>query len=662
MIDLDREMRALLDEDVRGTPSLADAGPVLRRTRRRQALVALCGLAVALAFVGASVAALAAFLRASEPVPVDPPTPLTPGPLDAATYSYPWNWFTTVDVDGAVWAIGPGLTRFDPASGETRSFTLADDPVLQYVSSISPAREGGVWVVDDAPGDPTVRRFDGEAFHDVQAPGPVCRVAEAPDGTLWGTGCAGGLFRSVEGAWQRVPSDGPVGGSVAVDGHGDVWVARLREHPDYSVDGFGISRYDGITWTSWSVSDGLPSDTVEAIVPVDGQVWVGTTDGLAVYRGGSWDAFPGAEIGMEGVGSIAVADGQVWVAGSSGQFGRIARFDGDTWRPVAGANGFGEVGPHPSVAVGEEGTVWAASDGSGLFRLDGDRWVQEASSGPRPDLFQVVASSSEDVWATGDGYQGRDGVWRLDDGTWTTFPGLPGGTLNQLAVGPEGTLWAATQRGLARFQGSAWEEVASGPHHAIAFAPDGAVWASSGLAIQRVGGGGLEPAALPDLVRAFDIGPGGEIWASCLGFTWETDCLSRLAHYDGQAWEEITPPGIGSGDHLRDIEVTRTGELWVSLADPNGELTVMREQDGGWTRFVDTDAGPPLDVRHEGYVAGVLEEAPDGTVLLLAPEGLYAFGRDRWKRVATGRFTDLSVAPDGAIWLGGDGLFRLQGG
>jgi ligand-binding sensor domain-containing protein len=59
---------------------------------------------------------------------------------------------------------------------------------------------------------------------------------------------------------------------MAQDDSGAYWFGTNR----------GISRYDGDTFTNYDSTKGLPGNHVYAIaVAADGDVWVGTRDGVA---------------------------------------------------------------------------------------------------------------------------------------------------------------------------------------------------------------------------------------------------------------------------------------------------------------------------------------------------------------------------------------------
>jgi hypothetical protein len=161
MNDLDRQMRALLDEDARKAPPVPVAAPALRRTRRRQVLVVATSLAMVAAVAIGSLAGVSALMRTSgrriptapgeTPAPVGgfscPPgsTPDQPGPADGSRPTDIYAW---------------AATTFDPVSG--RMLLLS--------------AEGAFWTFDvcantwqEAPGPEGIRGGLTELVYDVDS-------------------------------------------------------------------------------------------------------------------------------------------------------------------------------------------------------------------------------------------------------------------------------------------------------------------------------------------------------------------------------------------------------------------------------------------------------------------------------------------------------------
>jgi len=115
-------------------------------------------------------------------------------------------------------------------------------------------------------------------------------------------------------------------------------------------------------------------------------------------------------------------------------------------------------------------------------------------------LVDLAVAPDGTLWAAG--YQRRadevvGSVFRFDGETWTTYTsddGLPRmprtghARLNSVEVAPDGTVWAGTDLGLARLDGETWA-IVSPPVSVgdIAFAPDGSLVAQTGSAPGEAG-------------------------------------------------------------------------------------------------------------------------------------------------------------------------------
>lgn len=419
MIDLERELRALLEEDARHAPPAPEARAVLRRTRRRQVGVVLTTLAVVAAVAVGSVAGVSALIRSSERrIPIGPTETPMPSPTAETTTPSPTALAPAVisgsGLDGYVATTFPGAGNSDLA--------------------IAP--DGAVW----AAGWASVSRFDDETWTAYYGPedglprGYVLDVEVTPDGSVW-AGTERGLARLDGRTWTIVSPS--------------VWVRDLAVAPDGSVvTGFyrplrnlswgGVARFDGETWSILGDADTMPEDflTFLDVSPVDGAVWttaggsgfipVGTIsrfDG-SVWTGWSVNEFPGHEElpGLIPQAMTVGPDGSVWVVtlqpetlhhGWRTLHGTLARFDGVTWTVFSAPVGAAVNAWGVAMAIGPDGTVWLAGN------------------------------EGQDV----DEYRGL--LFSFDGTSWTRD--RVGGGVSALEVAPDGTLWVVVDGSLVRF-------------------------------------------------------------------------------------------------------------------------------------------------------------------------------------------------------------------
>jgi hypothetical protein len=277
------------------------------------------------------------------------------------------------------------------------------------------------------------------------------RLAQAID--------AGGLYGDV----LPVPAKPPLGYdskkqgafivSLAADQFGSVWVGT-QDH--------GVWRYDARggeqnRWKQFTTKDGLGDDHAYAIaVDALGRVWVGHLNhGVSVWNGQGWRNYPAPNGPLgERIFALAVSpnDGDVWMATSAG----LSRYSikNNAWSHVTRANGLPSLGA-TSLAFDRNGTLFVGTqcDGIAISFADTDFKEWQTVRGPR----DIPDSDSGD--------------------------GLPGSMINDLAVGPDNTIYAATTRGLARsgdggetwkyLRGADWKEKLKGLHKPVAAGTEG---------------------------------------------------------------------------------------------------------------------------------------------------------------------------------------------
>lgn len=593
--------------------------------------------------------------------------------------------------DGAAWAIaGSSLVRLDPATGEARAWDLVGE-IGFPARALAPARDDGVWLV----GADRIRRVDAGGAGDVLGV-PVedlVEVVEASDGTIWVSAGNEGILHWDGDTWTTIAprgastGTGAATGAIALDAAGGLWVAELR-YP--GPEGLGVSRYDGSRWTTYThMSDEAPIPVVTAMAAEPGgAMWLGTPMGLLRFDAGGWTSFSGADLGVPGGWAPAVGPaGDVWAVESSlsGPV-HVARYAGGAWTvdgsreglPAPGDDGY-SLG---SLAVTPDGPV--AATHAGIYRLAGDRWERAWPEQPAISVpfLDVVATSAGEAWGLSRGAWGGDTteVWHVtpDSATPETV-GDAAPPVRDLALATDGTLWAATDAGVAARVGGEWTFVDTEAALGIAVGPDGTVWAGGAgevvRALRRTDEGWLvdrlPPAPAPvhaGGMRSGIVGPSmavdgeGRPWISGGHRGWlDTPGLLR---YDGVRWEAMEPVPGSEAVVFNTVIAAPDGSVWVTIdtmstngscCPPADPATQVAQYDGEtWTVF---GTGDGLTA---GNLALSLALGPDGAPWLSTTGGIYGFDGLRWALAFDGDLGAIAVAPDGTIWASGaSGVVRI---
>jgi sugar lactone lactonase YvrE len=387
----------------------------------------------------------------------------------------------------AVWICVLGAAAV-PASARTlfvNSYINSNDVrgAVAWGASLALATHGGVVVYDPAAGDfqKILRAPSGLPSNDV-----AC-VAVGPSGTLWagtkGKGVArlkpGGGFRRTLTSFDGLPSDFV----TALYVHGDsIWVGTaggIALFTETAASGqIALRRADTVARTA----GGLIGDQIAGFSVIGDTLWCATTAGLSSFAQGTWTARAAALTGATPRG-LAVHQDTLWAATSNGPY----RYTSGVFLPVAGG--------HPA----------------------GGSWVLRSLGG---GLYSGTNVRS---------------VLRYDGGGWTAVgaAGPPRASVVDLVGAPDGTLYAATRLGLARFD------------------PPGDAW------VAVLSPGPLSDAFLPPSVHAA---------ANADGVWFTTGNNSAVLHYDGRAWETLTATSTGGqldNTGVFGLLLDRDGRVWL---------------------------------------------------------------------------------------------------
>ncbi|MEO1129965.1 MAG: two-component regulator propeller domain-containing protein [Planctomycetota bacterium] len=247
------------------------------------------------------------------------------------------------DADGAVWfGTNGGISMYDGAS--FTNYTEKDGLRCNDVWCMTLDSEGLLWI-GTLEG---VARFDGETFTTFDLP------ASEPDQT-----------RGVTSPW--------IVHSIIEDAKGRMW---------FAVNG-GVYIWDGTALEHLSTKDGLCHDVVNCILESDdGTMWFATHhNGVCAWDGESFTHF-GPEHGVQGSEAWDLFQddmGAIWFPVEG--FG-LYRVRGEDVRNFSIPDGLATTAPQ-STFQDRTGRIWVGG-WLGLYRLDGDTFVNVTCDGPWP--------------------------------------------------------------------------------------------------------------------------------------------------------------------------------------------------------------------------------------------------------------------------------------
>jgi diguanylate cyclase (GGDEF)-like protein len=492
--------------------------------------------------------------------------------------------------------------------------------------------------------------------------------------------------------WQEVPIPGEPGPqriwTMLAARDGSLWFGYKQG---------GLLRLRAGTWTRYAPGRGLPAGFVNALVEAGGgDLWVGTTTGLARCRDGRCAeerALRGVNVRCLAVTRTEGGRPALWIGTNRG----LLRLEGIDGTAPALSPGFAEAAALPSLSIRSlletaspvVRSLWVGTD-LGLARLRGGVWTRydERSGFPRAPITALAAGLSLEgspaVWVG----TFSSGLLRIDeDGRWAhydTRSGLPSNYVYNLLVtrtgtGGRPTLWVSMPTSVARLERERWNALDSRsglPDDTVvgvgeATFPDGlhTYWIGtiSGMVRQRPDGNweryspfSAKPEVVLSAVDTREEDGTPAFWVGTVGG------LYRFAHgrWTSRTARSSPPPLLQ--DWVVSVLATpaeRGTALWAGTRSG-----LARYERGLWTVFQSRSSGLP------GDQIWALARTPGnggGTVLWAGTErGLGRFERERWQTVPVPCLPPAEItairpvldAKGGWLWVGteGRGVARLR--
>jgi signal transduction histidine kinase/ligand-binding sensor domain-containing protein len=359
--------------------------------------------------------------------------------------------------DGSMW-VGTtrGVVRF--AGDSVTMLRVADGLPNENVRTIFEDHQGTTWIGLYGGGLARVRGSAIESLSDALPSADVSAVIEDDEGDIWlGTG-GGGLVRLASRPFSVI--GGPEGlddenvRSVLEDRNGATWIGTRR----------GLVRMRGREMTSFTTANGLAGEIVYALFEDgSGAIWAGTEKGVSQITSAGIRTFTTADgLGHETVRAI-VADhaGRLWVATTAG----LSLREGERFRNFTRRDGLTDESVL-ALRVARDGVLWIGTQ-RGLTRHDDGRFRRVGH--PLLDQAPVIAIEEDEegaVWAA----TGGKGLFRIRNGEvvhLTSAQGLFDDTLMTWLDDGRGNFWSSSNRGIFRVRKSEIRALAEGTRSTV---------------------------------------------------------------------------------------------------------------------------------------------------------------------------------------------------
>lgn len=472
---------------------------------------------------------------------------------------------------------------------------------------------------------------------------------------------------------------------------GDYWIGTSSA---------GIYHYDGISWTGYSESDGLPDNIISRIILDEaGRVWAATQNGIGRYDGIRWTAFTdqNAPIFSGGVSDIAVQDTNVWI--SSRVFG-VAHYNGTQWKRYDPSNSGMASGMVTRLARDGQGRLWCLHDKQ-VSVFDGSAWtvhdVSDASA-IATRLSDMAADKNGQVWITSDkglwtfennawqrkstaaynanGYLAIDGhnnkwcsvtgdrILRYGNGGWTAFTIPNFGSDNSIfgiSAGKNGHVSVGTYRDHFVLQNGTWQTLNAWESpglyvHRVVEAPNNHKWCCVENGVAIFDGQDWQPHNLnPGIVNYIATGAAFDHE----GAAWMTVLRGGAVKYENNTWARY---GVNDGmasNMTYDVAVAADSAVW--FATRNG---ISRLKAGQWQTFHPRNTPLPDSMFYTMTIDS------SGTLWFGSfKNGVVSFDGNAWKTYNTlnsdlsnDRIWSLETDPRGNVWAGTEnGLNKFDG-
>lgn len=239
--------------------------------------------------------------------------------------------------------------------------------------------------------------------------------------------------------------------SVSVDKNGNKWIGTSK---------FGLVSYDNKSFASFDrTNSNIKGDYISPIfTDTKGNIWVSfskPTDGIAKYDGSTWTTYSVNEIPVDKISVISIAEdkeGNIYFGGANG----LITYDGEKWSTLDLPEGNCVI---RTLDISADGAIAIGHNG-GLIVKEGEKWTTHTTDNSELQLGTVRAVKYTDSGQLYVGYGGGfggGGFSIIDDDKWRHFnktnSNVPDHMVRDIEIDKNGVIWMATNNGVIKKEG-----------------------------------------------------------------------------------------------------------------------------------------------------------------------------------------------------------------
>ncbi|MGD1087729.1 MAG: two-component regulator propeller domain-containing protein [Verrucomicrobiota bacterium] len=414
---------------------------------------------------------------------------------------------------------------------------------------------------------------------------------------------------------------------------------------------------------SWQIEDGLPQNSVTAVVQTrDGYLWLGTYNGLARFDGVRFTVFDennAPEMHNNRVTSLFEGDdGTLWIGHENGE---VTRYKDGRFKAVKYKAAWND-GKIYDIGTDEAGDVWLLNESGQLARLK-DGLVLTPQAGLASRLVDMTRSKDGHIWVARDGR-----VSLLEHGQLRALQFDAGATniyVQGIGASRDGGVWIASDGYLRKWKGDKWVENRGpypwyeAPISKIIETKNGMIAAGTvNQGIYLVFPGNSKGPAQFNHANGFPSDWVVSLLDDREGNLWIGTGGGGLAMLRKNIIDTLKPPDQWQERAVLTVNASQNGALWVGTEGAG----LYHFEDGKWSNF-GFNAG--ID---NPYVWSVAEDARGELWVGTWSSGLFMrhgdhFGPAPGLEPAANQMTAIFCEGPGKLWIGtGEGLLLYESG